>query len=767
MVNRRNLLKLSALGTASFAAPLAYSASKITMAYNTGNPPGSSSPKDLIDNAEDLDYLMTGDGVSHPNRLGVSLKSWKGMEAEHNADQARRETEFDDEQNRRESVFTDFQSDSELAFDTAQTYRAAQFDRFLQSSGYALLGDYAGSPLHITSHNQYFTKDGRPYRLSSFVSLPYVTTGDWPSESDAFVLLGDEVLRQQLGDPALGPEIMAFRNSTLGKSLGSLSLSVTIHALWPAQPGRAINEVIQLSESLGGGTVRIPTWDGMLETTVELSRRVVLKGAGRSATLVRWGQTGPAFRFRPATFAPGPHSIEDLAITNPGVKVEGSIGIEVSDTFGFGIRRISIISLDTDIRLLNRNSWTEGTVIEDVSQYLCTYGLTFARAAAPATATDSFAFTQVRNYSTEPSAGGFCFVLGDDTVSTRPIRIYNSVMHAAVWHKAGAAAVKWGVNTTVNQSVGSLRSEGFDGATDLQPGLNGFTNGLRQFTGEWITNDGGRTTRDQFMKRMDFRAVKFRDLGQSGPGEFQNPGKWFKCVNLTRAKGSISGSLQITAAYGTTGSNTANAEFFFGRGGALRRPAFSATGDAFTGKGGGTPRLLWVRNDTTSDEALYFYRPPYTNLALFTYAYDSYLNGAVGNAEEGIGLQELWTESATPLGAPGTTVLYDTQGSYQTQQMYCGDEMAFSGQRLIMKASGNGFSTQFFFTHDLGVSPEYFTAVALSADAITAGISKIDTTGDTDVRVTFKVAPVIGNANVHIAIEACRKAWTRIGRPAT
>jgi len=97
MVNRRQLLKLSALGTASFAAPLAYSASKITMAYNTGNAIASTSPEDLSDNARNLDYLVNGENASYPDRKGVPRKSWKGMEGEFNADQSDRAEEYAEE----------------------------------------------------------------------------------------------------------------------------------------------------------------------------------------------------------------------------------------------------------------------------------------------------------------------------------------------------------------------------------------------------------------------------------------------------------------------------------------------------------------------------------------------------------------------------------------------------------------------------------------------------------------------------------------------
>ena len=60
MVSRRHLLKLSALGTASFAAPLAHASSSVTITHNTGNPIVSASPKDLSDNSRSRDCFCLG-----------------------------------------------------------------------------------------------------------------------------------------------------------------------------------------------------------------------------------------------------------------------------------------------------------------------------------------------------------------------------------------------------------------------------------------------------------------------------------------------------------------------------------------------------------------------------------------------------------------------------------------------------------------------------------------------------------------------------------
>ena len=50
------------------------------MAYNTGNPIGSTSPKDLLDNAEILDKFSNGDAYEYFDRLGRKRKSMKWIQ---------------------------------------------------------------------------------------------------------------------------------------------------------------------------------------------------------------------------------------------------------------------------------------------------------------------------------------------------------------------------------------------------------------------------------------------------------------------------------------------------------------------------------------------------------------------------------------------------------------------------------------------------------------------------------------------------------------
>lgn len=125
------------------------------MTYNTGNALGSTDPRDLYDNAENLDRLANGPGLAYADRLGASRKSWAGMEQD--------------------------------------------FQNFLLASGYQDLGTYAAG-LTITARNQIFERSGLLYRLASIQALPYTTTGTWAGESGKFVVITDASLRTELAN---------------------------------------------------------------------------------------------------------------------------------------------------------------------------------------------------------------------------------------------------------------------------------------------------------------------------------------------------------------------------------------------------------------------------------------------------------------------------------------------------------------------------------------------------------------------------------------
>lgn len=146
------------------------------MAYNTGNSIGSTEPKDLSDNARNLDLLMLGGDPSYPDRMGVPRKSWVGMEAGFKASQALRESRFDFDQAGREDAF----------------------NLFMEKSGLELPVDYAGG-LSVTRPTQVFRYAGELYRAKD-ASLPFTTT-TWAADMAKFLATGDAVLRQDLSGP--------------------------------------------------------------------------------------------------------------------------------------------------------------------------------------------------------------------------------------------------------------------------------------------------------------------------------------------------------------------------------------------------------------------------------------------------------------------------------------------------------------------------------------------------------------------------------------
>lgn len=152
--------------------------------YNTGNPIGSKDPRDLYDNAENLDTAVNDTSRdTWSDRLGRSRKTMSGMEREFNADQASRDN---------------------------------RFNTFIASSGYQFLGDYAAG-IEITEYNQIVRDaDGEFWRLSGQVELPYTTTGAGLPEDDSLTPLGDAVLRQELANPDMGAAMIGFTQEGIG-----------------------------------------------------------------------------------------------------------------------------------------------------------------------------------------------------------------------------------------------------------------------------------------------------------------------------------------------------------------------------------------------------------------------------------------------------------------------------------------------------------------------------------------------------------------------
>lgn len=134
----------------------AFSCLEKCMRYNTGNPVepnGSSDPRDLFDNAGNLDLAVNGQAVSWTDRTGKSRKSFAGMEAD---------------------------------FQTA-----------LANTGYIYVGPYAAG-LSLTLPNEVFDRAGEFWRAKPGVTLPLTLTGTWATDQNNVVSVGDAALRSEL-----------------------------------------------------------------------------------------------------------------------------------------------------------------------------------------------------------------------------------------------------------------------------------------------------------------------------------------------------------------------------------------------------------------------------------------------------------------------------------------------------------------------------------------------------------------------------------------
>lgn len=184
------------------------------MTFNTGNNVPSTDPRDLYDNAENLDKLVNGADPFYADRKGVLRESWAGMK-----------NTFDTSQTGRETAFTLSQADKE-----------ARFQAFLVSSGYVSKGDYAANVV-LAERNEYVavsatTTGTSPglYRPNASATLPLTLTGTWANDSANLVLLGDDVLRQELAGSGGAALVGTSDGSTIQENLHSLNLRLSDEA---------------------------------------------------------------------------------------------------------------------------------------------------------------------------------------------------------------------------------------------------------------------------------------------------------------------------------------------------------------------------------------------------------------------------------------------------------------------------------------------------------------------------------------------------------
>lgn len=237
------------------------------MAYNTMNPLGSKDPRDVYDNATNLDLYSVGADPWYPNRFGVLKLSIEGQQQ---------------------------------AFQSAQEGRQAQFEAQLGAMGYTWVGDY-GAGLLFTSRNQYTVRDGIPYAVADSTTLPYTTTGNWATEVSKFkVISADDILRADLADPADGANIVAYKHplsAAIARTVSNKLQEVVSLLDFLAVPdgdynaGTGTNNTPMLQAAInslvpnGGTSLYIPPGVFRLASPVTVPSGVSLVGSGMWSSL--------------------------------------------------------------------------------------------------------------------------------------------------------------------------------------------------------------------------------------------------------------------------------------------------------------------------------------------------------------------------------------------------------------------------------------------------------------------------------------------------
>lgn len=218
------------------------------MAYNTNNPVGSTDPRDLFDNAGNMDKFENGPNPFYPDRFGVQKLSRSGMIEN---------------------------------FNNMIAGQEAAFQQFLNDSGFVSLGNYAAG-LNFTLYNQYMARDGFFYRPAPS-SIPFTTTGTWVGgDENLFNLFSaDDVLRQDLAsatDPAKGAAIVANAVARIA-SISQLS----------ARPRPTVETTVIVDEAGLSGIFR---WisSSLASSVLDANNQAFIPAAGMDISIGGWSR---------------------------------------------------------------------------------------------------------------------------------------------------------------------------------------------------------------------------------------------------------------------------------------------------------------------------------------------------------------------------------------------------------------------------------------------------------------------------------------------
>lgn len=223
----------------------------MTNTYLTGNPLGSTAPKDLYDNASNFDEAMNFAGPAFTDRFGKRRETWAGMEA--------------------------------------------QFQTFLQNSGFepTHLTYVDGSPLNVLRPTQLIDRGGLVYRVKLPASFPVALTGTWATDSSLLAEETNDGLRADLADALQGANLVAYMAPWAGAVPQTVDLKlgqVVSVEDFGADPTGATDSTAAIQAAINSGAGRITFGPGVFMIGAAGLRGVsnqAWTGAGRGVTILR------------------------------------------------------------------------------------------------------------------------------------------------------------------------------------------------------------------------------------------------------------------------------------------------------------------------------------------------------------------------------------------------------------------------------------------------------------------------------------------------
>lgn len=256
----------------------------MTNTYLTGNPIGSTSPKDLYDNASNLDDLMLGLSPAYTDRLGKRRQSWAGMES--------------------------------------------AFATFLLNSGYETPVPYQAGII-LLRPTQTVTYLGETYRpLPGY--LPFTTTV-WADDESKFLAMGDASLRQELSMPDGSGKVgfsvtEEYPAGTVGSALKGVNSSSSVLLFGGAADGVTDNGAAANAAIAATGFAFFPFSKAgtyRVTTTINIGSGQAILGAGSAG--VRLSSETPGHTVVVAAMAEN-YAISGFSLTRPASSYGNTTG---------------------------------------------------------------------------------------------------------------------------------------------------------------------------------------------------------------------------------------------------------------------------------------------------------------------------------------------------------------------------------------------------------------------------------------------------------